>query len=425
VQVESTWHVALIHAATESVNRCLVQVGKALRGPLHTGDGGVHDNVALAADNVGDIDPCGASLTTNVKTGGTPIAVATRRWAIGVGGERPGKHGLPHRRARIGAVFSTPVGREPEAIAVGAGGVWVANRADGTVSWVNPDAAKVVETIRVGNSPDAVTVGGGKVWVANAGDRTVSVIDPQSGKVTATLVRTASALWVTNAGDGTASVLNPTTGSVIKTVSVGSDPVGMAAVGGDVWVANRGDDTISQISGMTLAVSRTIPVGKRPSSLLSIRDALCLASAKGLGKVDPQSGAVTRISASAMPVALAVADDKIWIAAQGTAASHVGGTMRVARSKDFSEGFAETNYDARRGHERPLERPGHAPGTAARRRLGHGRHASNRLGAGRRARRGRGRCGDGANAARSLLLATRPDVGAMIRRVSGRLVGAL
>jgi YVTN family beta-propeller protein len=48
---------------------------------------------------------------------------------------------------------------------VGADAIWVANRLDGTVSRIDPDTTKVVETIPVGNAPSGITVAGGLVWL--------------------------------------------------------------------------------------------------------------------------------------------------------------------------------------------------------------------------------------------------------------------
>jgi YVTN family beta-propeller protein len=51
------------------------------------------------------------------------------------------------------------------AIAVGADGIWVANRADGTVSRIDPGRNAVDKTIRVGAEPIDLVAGLGAVWV--------------------------------------------------------------------------------------------------------------------------------------------------------------------------------------------------------------------------------------------------------------------
>ena len=54
----------------------------------------------------------------------------------------------------------------PVDVAVGAGGVWVANSREGTVSRIDPQSNRVIATIRVGHSLQGIAVGGGAVWVS-------------------------------------------------------------------------------------------------------------------------------------------------------------------------------------------------------------------------------------------------------------------
>ena len=71
----------------------------------------------------------------------------------------------PEDGSRIGSE-SIRVGDGPVDVAVGAGGVWVANSRDGTVSRIDPQSKQVIATIRVGNSLQGIAVGGGVVWVS-------------------------------------------------------------------------------------------------------------------------------------------------------------------------------------------------------------------------------------------------------------------
>jgi len=54
----------------------------------------------------------------------------------------------------------------------------VTNELDDTVSRIDPQENRVVETIAVGAGPGAITVGAGAVWVANNHDGTVTRIEP-------------------------------------------------------------------------------------------------------------------------------------------------------------------------------------------------------------------------------------------------------
>jgi YVTN family beta-propeller protein len=98
-------------------------------------------------------------------------------------------------------------GKEPNAIAVGAGSVWVANEGDGSVSRIDPATDGVSQTIPVGAGPTALTVGDGAVWVAS--------------------------------GDGSVSRIDPGTNRVAARIKVGHRPAGVAVDGGAVWVTVR------------------------------------------------------------------------------------------------------------------------------------------------------------------------------------------
>ena len=72
------------------------------------------------------------------------------------------------------------VGNGPNGIAVGEGGVWVADSLDNTLVRIDPTTRSVTTTIAVGRSPTGVAVGAGSVWVADSGDGTVTRIDPRT-----------------------------------------------------------------------------------------------------------------------------------------------------------------------------------------------------------------------------------------------------
>ena len=142
-------------------------------------------------------------------------------------------------------VESVAVGNVPSAIASGAGSLWVANSADGTVTRIDP-ATLVTTTIPIGNGPAAVAVNGAGAWVANAGDNEVVRIDIDTNAVAGTtqvgdgpsaVLATSTALWVANSRDGTVMRLDPRSGNVSKTIRLAGTPNALATAGGLVWVA--------------------------------------------------------------------------------------------------------------------------------------------------------------------------------------------
>ena len=103
----------------------------------------------------------------------------------GVGGRRGGRRRDQARsRARARPLKAIGVGNGPAAIAVGYGGVWVANRDDGTVTRIDAATDAVSDTVRVGGSPVAVAAGLGAIWVADGGTGAVIRIDPRTRRVT-------------------------------------------------------------------------------------------------------------------------------------------------------------------------------------------------------------------------------------------------
>ncbi len=59
-----------------------------------------------------------------------------------------------------------PVGDGPDAIAAGAGGVWVANEFGRSVARIDPTTDTVTRVIAVGNGPRGLAIAGGLLWVS-------------------------------------------------------------------------------------------------------------------------------------------------------------------------------------------------------------------------------------------------------------------
>ncbi len=235
-----------------------------------------------------------------------------------------------------------PVEGEPTGLAYGAGSLWVADGQGRTVSQLDPQLNKVVESYEVGNAAHAVAVGSGAVWVASAVDATVTRIGltsrraPQEIEVggrPSALAAGAGAIWV--ASEETAEVirLDPRSGTPLARISVGNGPSGVAVGAGAVWVANRRDGTVSRIDPATDTVTDLVPVGREPSAVAADRDGVWVANA-GDGtvmRIDPSSGQVARtIDIESRPSALAVVDGAVWTAALAATSTHRGGTLRVS-----------------------------------------------------------------------------------------------
>src|SRR3954447_14388315 len=75
-------------------------------------------------------------------------------------------------------VAKAPIGIDPQAIATGAGSVWVANTTDRTVSRIDPSSGALQSTVPVGVYPSDIVVGPGAVYVASGPTGQLVEIDP-------------------------------------------------------------------------------------------------------------------------------------------------------------------------------------------------------------------------------------------------------
>jgi YVTN family beta-propeller protein len=141
-------------------------------------------------------------------------------------------------------------------IALGAGSIWVSERANlegvatrrSAIRRVDAETGEVVETIPVDEGPEAIVFAYGSVWVVNGSEDSVLRIQPQTnavvreipvGKGPSAIAAGAGALWVANTGDGTVSRIDPATRSVTNTIELGHRPLGVLVHDDLVWVTVR------------------------------------------------------------------------------------------------------------------------------------------------------------------------------------------
>lgn len=215
------------------------------------------------------------------------------------------------------------VGRRPVAIALGAGGVWVANADDGTVDRLDPATGRLVANIGIGADVNDVAVGFGSVWVADGNDGTVSRIDPRLNQPEAPirLGKTTPAptpvfyiavdpryVWATR-GDQLLRI-EPRTNEVDRRLTVGT-PTGLATGGGSVWVTTQ--------SGHLLRIDpRTAKPTSSPLELGGIapvyaRRSLWLIVGGTIQSIDSASLAVRDLHRVAGgPTSLAASSKAVW-----------------------------------------------------------------------------------------------------------------
>jgi YVTN family beta-propeller protein len=137
-------------------------------------------------------------------------------------------------------------GADASEIAVGAGGVWMVESADQTVTRVDPATNAVRAAVPIGaREPSALAVGAGSVWVTDLAEDKVWRIDAVRNSVVGTIPvgngPTAvgamdDAVWVANRFARSVSKIDPATNSVVATIPLGQEPLGIAAWNDKIWV---------------------------------------------------------------------------------------------------------------------------------------------------------------------------------------------
>jgi YVTN family beta-propeller protein len=273
-------------------------------------------------------------------------------------GGQPAPRAVPPQTPPVGVADKPiPVGSRPQAVAAGLGGVWVANRGDDTVSFVDPHSNKVTGApVRVGRDPEAIALVRHSVWVANHADDTVtrisgphrSVVDAplQVGSEPYALARAGRYLWVANEADGTLTQIDARQGVVTrKAVKLGVGlGGGLAADRRAVWVGSYTSGTLQRLdAGSGRPLGKPLALGGHPQAIaLSDRYAwVALTSPDVVVRLDRGSGRLVGSSipiGSGPPTALAVSGRDIWIASNDGKLIRIDSTTNRRRGRPISVG---------------------------------------------------------------------------------------
>jgi YVTN family beta-propeller protein len=263
-----------------------------------------------------------------------------------------------------------PVGARPDAIAFGAGSLWVANLDDQTVSQIDPQNQHRVASVSFPDTPTGIAVTGDAVWtvgakaaspsvsvqridpqfasrtsiaslgnvesggpasVAATGDnvwvapstglltrleartgRIATTIDPHSG-VTAIAIG-AGAVWIADA-DGNSVTRVDSTG-LVTPIPVGNGPSALAVDGSGVWVAETLDNAVARIDPTTRAVTQTTPVGKAPTGVAVGAGSVWVTNSRDgtVTRIDERTGQPERtIDVGGSPRSITFADGRLWV----------------------------------------------------------------------------------------------------------------
>jgi hypothetical protein len=155
-------------------------------GVMTAGDGGVWvadpDARTVSRIKVSRINPARDRVDEVVPTPGPATHLTTASHRLWV---TDGTDGLT-MVGSAGHTRTIPVRGQPTGLAAGAGSVWVASTAAGTLTRVDPDRGTVTATVRVGERPYAVAASPHAIWVAVLG-QPVMMHAPAHGTARSTL----------------------------------------------------------------------------------------------------------------------------------------------------------------------------------------------------------------------------------------------
>jgi DNA-binding beta-propeller fold protein YncE len=293
----------------------------------------------LTADEEADPEaaavPAGPPAATIV---GDPIPVGDAPGAVAVGGggiwvANTGSETVTYINARRPRIRSRiPVGEDPSAIAVGPANVWVANFGDRTVSKIDIDSRGVTETIPVGAAPIDLAAPSGFVWVSTEDDRVLK-IDAHTNQVVAgdtIRVRSRGALslggerlWVLDTFDGQLRSIDARSGlGTGAPVALGRLPEDVAAGTIEAWASVAGDGVVEKVPSFVNGPEpKTVPVGGRPEKLALDRSGLWVTDSERdvVMKVDPRAGSISGnpVRVPEDPAGIATGGDgRIWVTSE-------------------------------------------------------------------------------------------------------------
>lgn len=282
-----------------------------------------------------------AAQVAAIKKASAAGKMAFRVGSSSTGGVKCGAFAVVPKPPVVGATVA--VGAWPEHVAVAAGGVFVTNWWDNTLSKIDPASNSVVLAIPLaisGNAgPEAIVYGESALWVTvtaydSAGTASLAGslmrVDPATGQVIATIpvgrgpgaiVTSPGAVWVANYEDGTVTKIDPATNAVAGSITLSPGLIGLAYGEGALWVTNELKDTVLRIDPATNAVTATILTVRGPEGIAVGGKSVWVANWGTTGqpdgmlsRIDPVTNAVVRtIPIGTNPGYVAYGGGYVWV----------------------------------------------------------------------------------------------------------------
>ena len=270
------------------------------------------------AQQLVEVDAGSAKVVLKVPLASTPTALAGDRNALWAAQPLETATGtLARIEPASGRTTTIPVGTgdvadlfaraAPYALAV-----------NGQTVWTNTEHARLVRVVGGrrtdfdlgrGHSIDAIAVGAGSIWIASSADDTVLRVDPRSGRLATRPIRLGTA------------------------TGVRAGPAAIAYGEGSVWVAAALASRVIRIDPSSGRAVASIPVPARPTGIAVGAGAVWVLSAAGsVTRIDPEHDRVdARIPVGRQATAIAAGADRVWVTVAGGRAAGAGPPPLPAR----------------------------------------------------------------------------------------------
>ena len=211
----------------------------------------------------------------------------------------------------------------PFGLAIGGGGVWVAEDFGSHVWRLDPRSGKVTRRFAIGDGgiSDAA-FGAGSLWLARGSE--VLRVDPRNGRVLHRISAPAQrvvygdgALWTETPGDGRVAKIDPAENRVVARQKLHGWLSDLAVGGGSVWAPVIPDGDVFRLSEDDLSVQRPLPAGPDPQHISFGGGRLWIANAaaNAVSSIEQVSGKRQELTTSAQPQTATYDAGLIWTAA--------------------------------------------------------------------------------------------------------------
>jgi class 3 adenylate cyclase/streptogramin lyase len=289
-----------------------------------------------AAGTISRID--GDRFDRPVRVGAFPIALTEGMGRLWVMDRQSQVYWVSERDDSTGSRGTEGV---PTGAVSGGGAVWITagfglgQGPDAAVSRLDPTTTQLTTAFRVPVDSQAIAFGAGAVWVADPNTAEVTRYDPLSGATrTIALPRArpdsiafgdlgGQAVWVGDSLSPNAYRVDAATRR-IRTYTVGSAPTAIAVGANAVWIVSERADAVYALDPTTGALRRTIDVGSEgcnaPRSIAVGVEAVwvaCSGSQRVIGIDSEEAMVSASLAVAGAPAALATGQDgSVWVAVQ-------------------------------------------------------------------------------------------------------------